>query len=192
MNENGKQTVLSKGIWIREQQGQLIIGSMDETDPAIMVVPDELKARLIAMESDMVDALFGKDRMPFQPGVLNLSQLLADLEKNHADHNLRVSFSQTRGCVFKADYADIYGLLEKLVRSSLVSATDTREPPLLYIHASLLPDHLCIIYRDSPSVSNPDSLQKEFEWIRSTLKGEISYKQTSGNRSYYDIIIPSK
>lgn len=190
MKKIKKNTVLKTGVWIKEQQGQLTIGSLDKNSPEIMIVPDQLSSKIFEFEKDMMEALYGDNRIKFNPSALNIEKLLSNLKKEFKEYDVRISFSETTRNIFHGDYNEIYGLIEKLVQSSLdpISAT----PPIIYINISVLQDHLCIIYRDSLSLSDPATLTKEFNFIKSTLNGEINHKATPGKTSYYDIIIPSK
>ena len=192
MKKIKENTVLKSGIWIKEQQGQLTIGSLNKNNPEVMIVPDHLSSKIFEFEKDMMDALYGEDRIVFNPSSVNIEKLLSGLKKQYKNYELRITFSGAKENVFKGNYKEIYSLIEKFIQSSLSQVAEMKPPPLIYINASVLQDHLCVIYRDSLSISNPMELTKEFEYIRSTLNGEISHKATSGNNSYYDIIIPSK
>lgn len=192
MKKIKKNTVLKTGIWIKEQQGQLTIGSLDENSPEVMIVPDQLSSKIFEFEKDMLEALYGDSRIAFNPSCLDIEKLLSNLKKQFKKYDIRISFSGTTENVFNGNYNEIYGLIEKFIQNSLNPISKTDTPPLIYINASVLQDHLCIIYRDSLSISDPANLTNEFNYIKSTLNGEITHKATSGNKSYYDIIIPSK
>jgi len=191
MEKIKNNALLKKGIWIKEQQGNLTIGSLDETDKSVVVIPDELSSKLLAFENDMMDALYGEDRLVFDPSAIDIEKLLAKIGKQFQKNDLRISFSGEKESSFKGDYNEIYRLIEKFVLSSLSGASQTSTPPLIYINASILQDHLCIIYRDSGSITDPALLKNEISFIKTVLKGEIDYKITSGNKSYFDIMIPS-
>ncbi len=192
MKKIKKETVLKTGIWIKEQQGQLTIGSLDKNNPEVVIVPDQLSSKIFEFEKDMMEALYGGERILFNPSSLNIEKLLSNLKNQFKSYELRTSFSGAVENIFKGNYNEIYSLIEKFIQSSLTRVSELEKPPLIYINASVLQDHLCIIYRDSLSVSDPEKLTNEFNFIKSTLNGEISHKATSGNNSYYDIIIPSK
>lgn len=192
MKKIKKNTVLKTGIWIKEQQGQLTIGSLDKNSPEVMIVPDQLSSKIFEFEKDMLEALYGDSRIAFNPSCLDIEKLLSNLKKQFKKYDIRISFSGTTENVFNGNYNEIYGLIEKFIQNSLNPISKTDTPPLIYINASVLQDHLCIIYRDSLSISDPANLTNEFNYIKSTLNGEITHKATSGNKSYYDIIIPSK
>lgn len=191
MNKAKNNTLLKKGIWIREQQGGLTIGSLDQDDESVMVIPDKLCQKILEFENDMIEALYGEKKIVFNPVAINIEKLLKNIGKQFKGNDLRISFSETYGNVFKGDYNEIYNLIEKLVLSSL-SDVPGESNPLIYINASVLQDHLCIIYRDSESISRPLKLKKEIHFIKTVLKGELTYNETSSNKSYYDIMIPSK
>jgi len=192
MKKIKKNIVLKTGIWIKEQQGQLTIGSLDKNSPEVMIVPDQLSSKIFEFEKDMLEALYGDSRIAFNPSCLDIEKLLSNLKKQFKKYDIRISFSGTTENVFNGNYNEIYGLIEKFIQNSLNPISKTDTPPLIYINASVLQDHLCIIYRDSLSISDPANLTNEFNYIKSTLNGEITHKATSGNKSYYDIIIPSK
>ena len=192
MKKIKKETVLKTGIWIKEQQGQLTIGSLDKNNPEVVIVPDQLSSKIFEFEKDMMEALYGGERILFNPSSLNIEKLLSNLKNQFKSYELRTSFSGAAENIFKGNYNEIYSLIEKFIQSSLTRVSELEKPPLIYINASVLQDHLCVIYRDSLSVSDPEKLTNEFNFIKSTLNGEISHKSTSGNNSYYDIIIPSK
>lgn len=185
-----KNTGLKTGIWIKEQQGQLTIGSLDKKQPEVMIIPDQLSSKIFEFEKDMIEALYGENRIVFNPSFLNIEKLLSNLKKQFEKYELRISFSGAADNIFKGNYNEIYHLIEKFIQSSIPDS-EMESPPTIYINASVLQDHLCIIYRDSLSISKPEKLKNEFDFIKSKLNGEITHKATSGNKSYYDIILPS-
>ena len=185
-----KASLFKNGIWIKEQQGQFTVGSLNENDPAIMVIPDALSLKILEFETDMMDALYGEHKKPFHPAVLNLENLFDAIGRHFKKKNLHISFSRSKDIVFKGDYNHIFNLIEKFVSSSLSDAS--QKETIIYINASVLQGHLCIIYRDSASVSHPSKLREEIDFIKTVLNGEISYKATAGEKFYYDIMIPSK
>ena len=189
MDKSEKDPIFKKGIWIKEQQGVLTIGSLDEKDKETMVIPDELSSKMFAFEEDVLDALYGDNSQTFNPEIIDMENLLSKIKDRFLDKEIRIAFSNPQKEKFKGDHDEIFTLMEKLVLSS--SPLEKDEKNLIYINASILQDHLCIIYRDSSSISDPAKLKKEFQYIRNTLKGEISYKKNE-SRSYYDIMIPSK
>lgn len=192
MGKAQKKPLFIKGVWIKEQQGRLTIGSLDETDKSVMVIPDKLSSTILEFENDMIEALYGENREAFNPAVIDIEKLLTHIGEKYKKNNLRISFSGTKDNVFKGDYNSILNLIEKFVLSSLPDNSQTDQIPLIYINASVLQGHLCIIYRDSDSISNPSTLINEIGFIKTSLKGEVRYKAKSGNKSYYDIMIPSK
>ncbi len=191
MEKTKNDALLKKGIWIKEQQGSLTIGSLDETDKSVVVIPDELGSKLLEFENDMIEALYGEERQLFDPSAIDIEKLLKKIGKQFQKNDLRISFSGEKSSSFKGDYNQIYRLIEKFVLCSLSGASQASNPPLIYINASLLQGHLCIIYRDSGSITDPSLLKAEISFIKTVLKGEIDFKITSGNKSYFDIMIPS-
>lgn len=191
MEKVRKDPLFKKGVWIKEQQGILTIGSLDENDKTVMVIPDDLSAKIQAFEDDMIEALYGEDKVSFDSAVINVDKLLINIKKRFKGNDLRISFSETKDTVFKGDYTQIFNLIEKFVLSSLSGPFKDEKVPLIYINASIISGHLCIIYRDSGSISTPLKLKNEIDFIKTGLKGEISYKSTPGDKSYYDIMIPS-
>jgi hypothetical protein len=192
MKKIKKDTLFKRGIWIKEQQGSLTIGSLDNNEESVMIIPDKLSSKIFEFENDMIEALYGEKKVPFNPAVIDIEKLLANIGKKFKENDLRISFSGTKDNVFKGDYNEIFNLIEKFVLSSLSDTSKKEKVPLIHINASVLQDHLCIIYRDSGSISDPSLLRDEIDFIKTVLKGEISYKATSGEKSYYDIMIPSK
>jgi len=192
MNKVRKDTLFKKGVWIREQQGVLTMGSLDENDESTMVIPEELSQKILKFENEMIEALYGEKKIIFNQATIDIEKLLKKIGKQFKENDLRISFSRTKDGVFKGDYNDIYNLMEKLVLSSLPEGSKKNKQTLIYINVSVLEDHLCIIYRDSDSISDPLKLKKEIQFIETVLKGDISHKVTSADRSYYDIMIPSK
>ena len=190
MDKSTKDPIFKKGIWIKEQQGVLTIGSLDEGKKETMVIPDELSSKIFAFEEEVLDALYGENSQSFNPEIVDLEKILSKIKDKFMDKEIRIAFSNPQKEEFRGDHDKLFSLLEKLVLSSLPSEKD--ETTLIYINASILQDHLCIIYRDTSSLSDPSKLKNEIHYIRNTLNGEISYKKTSESRSYYDIMIPSK
>ncbi len=190
--KNLKETPIFKsGVWIKEQHGKLTIGSLDENDEKVMVIPDNLRSNILEFESDMIEALYGEDTIAFNPDEIDIEKLLEDIRKKFPRNDLRISFSDPKDNFFKGDYDEIFNLLEKLILSSLSVSSKKDGVPKVYINASVVQDHLCIIYRDSMAVSDPLKLKEEIDFIKTGLKGEISHKKTEGGKSYYDIMIPS-
>jgi len=190
MDKPTKDPIFKKGIWIKEQRGVLTIGSLDDERKETMVIPDELSSKIFAFEEEVLDALYGNNSQTFNPEIVDIEKLLAKIKTRFIDQEIRIVFSNSQKEEFRGDYDELSALLEKLVLSSLPSEKD--EKTLIYINASILQNHLCIIYRDSSSISDPSKLKKEIHHIQNTLNGEISYKKTSETRSYFDIMIPSK
>ncbi|WP_022668820.1 hypothetical protein [Desulfospira joergensenii] len=188
MDKANQDSGFKKGVWIKEQQGMLTMGAIDGPDKEAMIVPDELCTRIFAFEEEMMSALYGSHRVPFNPAIVDIEKLLANLKARFKEVEMKISFSNPQNEEFQGDYEKIFDLIGTLVLSSI--SQDAK--PLIYINASLVQGHLCIIYRDSDSVSDPSQLTKEMKYIRTELKGEASYKKTSEDRSYYDIMIPSK
>ena len=179
--------IFKKGIWMKEQQGVLTVGSLDEKNTDVMVVPDELSAKLQAFESAMMDALYGETRETFQPGILAIENLFKQLEKRFGDLRLHLSFDKSDENPFRCNYDSVFSLFEKLILSSISGNAN----PVIYINASLVQGHLCIIYRDSESVSNPAELGPDFFLIKNRLSAGIEFNKAEKQKGYYDITIPS-
>ena len=130
--------------------------------------------------------------MPENRIFVDIEKILVDIKNKFKKHDIRVSFSDPQGFVFKGDYYGIFHMFEKLILSSLSSIPENQEAPYVYISVSLLENHLCVIYRDSESISNPDALKENTDLIETGLNGEINYKVTASKKAYYDIMIPSE
>lgn len=187
MGSKKETEIFKKGIWMKEQQGFLTVGSLDEKDTNVMVVPDELSAKLQAFESDMIDALYGETRETFQPGMLDVEHLFRQLEKRFGDVRLNLSFDKSDENPFVCNFDPVFSLFEKLILSSISGNSN----PAIYINASLVQDHLCIIYRDSESVSNPSDLGPDFFLIKNRLGADVKFNKADKQGSYYDLTIPS-
>ncbi|WP_020588435.1 hypothetical protein [Desulfobacter curvatus] len=187
MGAKQETEIFRKGIWIKEQQGVLTVGSLDKENTDVMVVSDELSAKLQAFESDMIEALYGENRETFQPGILDIERLFKQLENRFEDVRLHLSFDKSDENPFICDYDPLFSLFEKLILSSISGNSN----PVIHINASLVQDHLCIIYRDSESVSNPSDLGPDFFLIKNRLGAGIEYNKAEKQEGYYDITIPS-
>ncbi|MBU2453325.1 MAG: hypothetical protein KJ668_08430, partial [Proteobacteria bacterium] len=104
MKKVSQDPLFKKGVWIKEQQGNLTIGSLDKNDETVMVIPDHLSLKILEFENDMIEALYGEDKVLFNPAVIDMEKLLKNIGKLFKENNLRISFSGTKECVFKADY----------------------------------------------------------------------------------------
>nr|WP_321399819.1 hypothetical protein [uncultured Desulfobacter sp.] len=187
MGTNKETEIFKNGIWIKEQQGILTVGSLDKKNTDIMIIPDELSAKLQSFESDMIEALYGETREVFQPDILDIGHLFKQLEKRFKDERLHFSFDKSDENPFLCDFDPVFSLFEKLILSSLA----VNSKPLIYINASLVQNHLCIIYRDSESVSNPSDLGPAFFRIKNSLGADVEFNKADGQGGYYDITIPS-
>jgi len=179
--------IFKKGIWIKEQQGVLTVGSLDKKNTEAMVVSKELSARLHTFESDMIETLYGESREAFQPGILDIKHLFGQLEKRFKDIRLHTAFDKSDESPFICSFDQIFSLCEKLILSSISGNSN----PAIYLNASLIQGHLCMIYRDSESVSTPSDLGPEFFLIKNRLGGSMQYKKADKEGTYYDITIPS-
>lgn len=187
MQSDKDKQVFKKGIWIKEQQGVLTIGSLDNRNKDVIVVSDELRSKLDVFESDMVDALYGDKKKKFDPKVLDIENLFRILRKKFKEVDLKISFENPERLVFKCEFDPVFLLFEKLIESSI----SKDRSPSIYINASIVQDHFCIIYRDSESNSDPTDLGSDFFLIKNKLNGSVQFKKTNKNKTYYDIMIPS-
>jgi hypothetical protein len=187
MGTKKETEIFKNGIWIKELQGVLTVGSLDKKNTDIMIIPDELSAKLQNFESDMIEALYGETREPFQPDILDIEHLFKQLEKRFKDARLHLSFDKSDDNPFICDFDPVFSLFEKLILNSLSG----NSKPLIYINASLVQDHLCIIYRDSESVSNPSDLNPDFFLIKNRLGADVEFNKADNQGGYYDITIPS-
>lgn len=191
MKEQNKQPLFKAGIWIKEQQGELTVGSLGD-DTQAMVIPESLSEKIFEFENDMIQALYGEDRVSFDPAKIDVDRLFRNLKKEFEQVKLRISFSDSQGSSLKGSFDDIYHLLKQFVLSALPDDGTISDDQIIYINASLLENHLCMIFRDSSFVSNPKRLKKEISFIKKQLGGEVSFKSTGTQKTYYDIMIPSK
>lgn len=191
MKNKIKSTIFKAGIWIKEQQGRLTMGGMGSDAGDTIVVPNDLCDKLFDFEDEMIEALYGEDRQVFKPGVVDLSTLMKNIEKQFKKHTLRISFTDTQKLPFYGDYDLIYNFFAALVSQSLSNVEDGGSEIVIYINASVLENHLCVIYRDSLSALDPSMIKEQIRDLKLKLKGEISYKKTSAQKKYYDIMIPS-
>ncbi len=190
MKKTNSIPLLKGGVWIKEQQGCLTMGSLNETESEAIIIPDELSIQIAQFEDAMIEALYGEDKKIFNPETVDIEKLLSQIKNKFKHNKLSIYFDGSTEKPFKGSYDDLFGIMEKFVMSSLPDDA-SREAPLIYIRASVLQDHLCIVYRDSGSISKPSKLKDQIEFIKDKLKGEISYTEKSDNKSYYDIVIPS-
>jgi hypothetical protein len=187
MDSKQETKIFKKGIWIKELQGILTVGSLDKKEKDIMIVPDKLSAKIQNFESDMIEALYGESREPFEPDILDIDHLFNQLEKRFKDERLHLSFTKSDENPFICDYDPVFSLFEKLILSSIAG----NKNPLIYINASLVQDHLCVIYRDSKSVSHPSELGPDFFLIKNRLGAGVEFNKADQQGGYYDITIPS-
>jgi len=187
MDPKKDKPIFQKGIWIKEQQGVLTMGSLDRNNKDVMVVSDELRSKLQAFETEMVDALYGESGRPFTPGILDMENLFKKLRGQFNTTQLELSFENSDQKPFKCQFDPVYTLIENLVLSSISDGQN----PVVNIKATIVQDHLCIIYRDSESLSDPSNIASEFYLAKSKLQGTVQFKKNEGSQSYFDIMIPS-
>ena len=191
MNKQNNRSLFKAGVWIKEQQGELTLGSLDD-DSQTVIIPESLSSKIFEFENDMIQALYGEDRVAFDPARVDVGRLFRNLKKEFEHAELRISFPDSQNNSFKGSFDDIYHVMQQFVLSALpedpLAVTDQN----IHINASILENHLCIIFRDSLSVSDPTRLKQEIEFIENKLNGEISFKSTGTQKTYYDIMIPSQ
>ncbi len=189
MDPKQKKPLFEKGIWIKEQHGVLTMGSLDKRNKEVMVIPDALCEKIQAVETEMIEAIYGESREMFQPEILDMALLFKKLGAKYGDVTFEISFKDSDGGPFRCGFNPVFTMLEKLVESS-VSGTGA---PLIHIKASIVEGHLCIVYQDTLSVSDPSKLAPDFYLAKNKLNGTVQFKKKEGSRdAYYDIIIPSK
>lgn len=191
MKESKDQALFKKGVWIKEQQGTLTMGALDD-ESSTMVIPDTLSSKIFEFENDMIEALYGDDRVRFDPEILEMERVFNNLKNEFSHLNLRLSFPGSGDHSFKGSHDEMISLLRKLILSAVPDDPSIREDQVIYINASILENHLCVIFRDSLSISKPAKLKDEIRFLKQDLKGEISFKETGSEKTYYDIMIPSR
>ena len=191
MKKPTDQSFFKNGVWIKEQQGKLTMGALND-DSTTMVVPGTLSSKIFEFENDMIEALYGEERTPFNAEVVDISEVLKRLKKQFDNIDLRMPLSESGDNLFKGSFDEIYQLLQKFVSSALPDELNPGKEQRIYINTSILEGHLCIIFRDSLSISTPAKVKEEIRFIEKDLKGEVSFKSTGSSKTYYDIMIPSK
>jgi len=124
MDKPTKDPIFKKGIWIKEQQGVLTIGSLDDERKETMVIPDELSSKIFAFEEEVLDALYGDDSQTFNPEIVDIEKLLSKIKDKFTGKEIRIAFSNPQKEEFRGDHEELSSLLEKLVLSSLPSEKD--------------------------------------------------------------------
>lgn len=186
MGPEKEKKLFKKGIWIKEQQGILTMGSLDRNSKDIMVIPDELSSKLLKIEFDMVEALYGENKKAFQPETFNIEILFDKLKDQFKEVDLKISFKNPDNVLLKSDFNSVFSLFKKLI----ISSTLHDRSPSVYIKASILDNDLCIIYQDSESYSDPSDLGSDFFLTKSKLNGSVQFQKTETGQTYYDIMIP--
>ena len=188
MNPKQKTPLFEKGFWVKEQQGVLTMGSLDKSNKETMVIPDALCERIQAVENEMMDALYGESREMFQPEILDMDLLFKKLGEKFEGIQFEISFKDSDNKPFKGRFNPMFSLLRALVESS-ASGTNV---PVIHIKASIVEGHLCIVYQDEGSVSDPSKLTPEFYLAKNKTNGTVQFQKKKGNKeAYYDIMIPS-
>ncbi len=191
MKKTEQHSFFKRGIWIKEQQGALTMGTLGD-DAETVVIPNALGSKIFEFENDMIDAIYGEEKIAFNPSVVDFHRMMDNLKKEFNHINLRISLTDDQRHGFKGSYDEIHRVLEHFILSALPQNPDDVSRQMVYINASLLEDHLCLILRDALSLSSPEQLKEEIRFIKNELNGEISYKSTGSQKTYYDIVIPSQ
>jgi hypothetical protein len=180
-----EKKILKNGIWIKEQNGILTMGLLD--DDFEVEIGEKTSLQLFALELELQEALFGDNITKFNPEVVNFEKLVQSVrrELKLTDNDIYAHFSGPT--TLKADFKLIFDVFKSLIQKSLKS--DNKEK--IYINASVADKSLCIVYRDEFLCKKGETIEDEKNLIENELKGKIKINDSVKN-PYIDITIPEK
>lgn len=194
MSGDKKTPLIQKGIWIKEQNGVLTMGTLDQENGEAVKLPEKLTETIFAIEDEMMEALYGKEAVVFDPSFVDVQQLFYKVTKRFAYQykDVGIYTDCPENSRFEGDWDQLFDLLCAFVRHSIEYELKDVARKSIQMNASVVAGNFCLIYRDSGGMQHADRLQPQFDRIENDLKGEVSIKPGSGKGSYLDISIPGK
>ncbi|PID78179.1 MAG: hypothetical protein CSB21_01765 [Deltaproteobacteria bacterium] len=188
MSDKKRDDLLNHGIWIKEQNGVLTMGSLDEDDHSAVILNDSLEKTFIAMGNEIAEALWGESSVKFDISKVNVKKMidrvLSDIKVNKDD----VSVYCSEDMLVSVNYDLLYKVFKGLIKNSLDSDYNNKDSGI-NINISFVDKKLCIIYRDSGGCGSSSSIEREIELIKTRLDGDVKINK-AGQRVYLDIMIP--
>eukprot|EP00767_Chilomastix_cuspidata_P008303 gnl/Chilomastix_cuspidata/9481.p1 GENE.gnl/Chilomastix_cuspidata/9481~~gnl/Chilomastix_cuspidata/9481.p1 ORF type:complete len:198 (+),score=19.15 gnl/Chilomastix_cuspidata/9481:28-594(+) len=185
MSDKKNNDLLKNGVWIKEQNGVLTMGSLDDDDHAV-VLSREFSDNLFKMEDEMMSALYGPAAEKFYSENINIKRLIEKAVSDIDDKDIKISVHCDDKTSISVSYDDIYDVISGLLNNSIKSADSEKN---VYINASVADNTLCLIYRDSGQCGKPEAVKVETEIIQNRLKGKVKINETD-QWTYLDITIP--
>ena len=192
MSDNERQPLIEKGIWIQEQNGVLTMGTLAQESSEKVVLPDKLADTIFALEDEMMDALYGKSAVAFDPHTIDVKLLLEKLAHSFGEKDVTIVSHCPYGCSFEGKWDELFDLFSEFIHHSIEYELKDVAHKSIHIYASVVDGNLCLVYRDSGDSVYEDRLKRCFDYIRNTLQGEVSIKSGSEGGGYLDIMIPRK
>ena len=180
-----EKKILKNGIWIKEQNGILTMGLLD--DDFEVEIGEKTSLQLFALELELQEALFGDNITKFNPEVVNFEKLVQSIrrELKLTDNDIYAHF--TGPTTLRADFEIIFEIFKSFIQKSLKSENKEK----IYINASVADKSFCIVYRDDFLCKRAESIDEEKNLIENKLNGKIKIND-SVNNPYIDITIPEK
>lgn len=191
MPDKKDDTIFKKGIWIKEDKGLLIMGSLDEQNDISVVLSKNFSKVIFDLENELQEALYGEKSAKFNPKNVNIKNLFEAVADEINNDIIKSTVHCSDNSEIKGDYKGLYRLLSGLVKNSMDYELESVEEPFIYINASVLDNKLHVIYRDHGNCDNLNSLWEEIDYITNKMNGKIKLN-TSGKLPYLDIMIPEK
>ncbi|MDY0131673.1 MAG: hypothetical protein RBR53_03300 [Desulforegulaceae bacterium] len=182
---SGKK-ILKNGIWIKEQNGILTMGLVDD-DEFEVEIGEKTSLQLFALELELQDALYGKNRIKFNPTNVNFEKLIQSLVKEPDFKDKEISAHFAGKVVIKADYDLLFEVFKSLLQKSFNGEGNGK----VYINASVADDSLCVLYRDEVLSRKLESVDEIKKMVEKNLNGSIKVND-SVKIPYIDITIPEK
>lgn len=190
MPEKYGKSLIEKGIWIKEQNGVITMGTLQLKNEEQVVLPRKLADTILALESEMIEALYGKAAAPFHPDKIDIKLLLDKVIQRFNAEDLRITAHCTDDSIFSGNWNELFDVISSLVRHSIEFELKDVSHKSIHMNASVVDGNFCFIYRDSGKMKFMNKLQETFEYIQNVLNGDLKIISGSGKSSYLDILIP--
>lgn len=185
-----KDSILKNGIWMKKEDGLLIMGVLDDKKDSSVVLSKKISDFLFKVEADLEDSLYGGGSLKAETiKVKSLFDMIED--KYSSEENCKIEVHYDLSHEIRLVINDFQFFIDFLIGLSTSSEIGSFEKKVIYINGSVINGNLSMVYRDSQGCSGINPESEGLNGAVKRLGGEVKLKG-SGEKSYLDIMIPSK
>lgn len=185
-----KDSILKNGIWIKKEEGLIIMGVLDDKKDNPVVLSKQISEFLLKVEADLEESIYAGGSLKAETiKVKSLFDMI--VEKYSKEKNLIIDAHYDLSHEIRLVINDFQFFIDLLIGLSSSSGLNAPEKKTIYINGSVINTTLSMVYRDYEGCRRINMDSKTFGDAVQRLGGEVKLKG-SGEKSYLDIMIPSK